>query len=214
VAVLFERRDDSWHQASTLLPPPEEDVITRFGQSVALSPDGRMAVVGGTAAAGGGGALWVYALGDPEPAPMQPLSAPETQPGFGNALSWSADGSWLAVGGDQSVHLFEREGSALVWRKTLEPPDRSAGYFGETVALSGDARLLLVGAPRADCAEGDRCGVAYLFGRDRAWNLARTIRPQTNAEDANFGHHLALSRDGRHLAIQGAVIHIFSVNRG
>ena len=34
------------------------------------------------------------------------------------------------------------------------------------------------------------------------------------SSDANFGHHLAISRDGRHLAMQGAVIHVFTVDGG
>ena len=212
VAELFERRDGAWQRTATLLPPPDQDGLTRFGQSVALSPDGTLALAGGTGEAAGAGMLWVYAMDGPEPQPIQALSPPEPQPGFANALSWSADGSWLAVGGDQSVHLFERQGNGFALRKTLTPPDQSAGYFGETVALSGDARRLLVGAPRTDCAEGDRCGVAYLFDRGPSWGLSRTIRPATNAGDANFGHHLAISGDGRALAVQGAIIHVFTID--
>lgn len=211
VAELFERRDATWRQTAVLLPPPDQDGLTRFGQSVALSGDGTLALAGGTGQAGGVGTLWVYALDRPEPPSIQALTASEPQPGFGNALSWSADGSWLAVGGEQSVHLFAREGSGFTLRKALRAPDQTAGYFGETVALSGDGRLLLVGAPRTNCAEGDRCGVAYLFDRDRSWGLARTIRPATNNGDANFGHHLAISGDGLHLAVQGAVIHVFTL---
>ena len=149
----------------------------------------------------------------PSPQPVQDLTLAEPEPGFANALSWSADGSWLAVGGEQSVHLFQRQGDGFALRKTLGPPiGSSAGYFGETVALSGDGRRLLVGAPRTNCPEGDRCGVAYLFERDGDWALARTIRPATNAADANFGHHLAISSDGRHLAVQGAIIHVFQLD--
>ncbi len=212
VAELFERRGGAWQRTAVLLPPPDEDGLTRFGQSVALSADGSLALAGGTGAPGAPGTLWVYSLGQAEPQPVQTLRAPELQPGFANALSWAADGSWLAVGGQQAVHLFERQGSSFVLRKTLPPPDPDAGYFGETVALSGDGRLLLVGAPRTDCAESDRCGVAYLFDRGRGWGLARTVRPATSTGDANFGHHLAISRDGRHLVVQGAVIHVFSVD--
>jgi hypothetical protein len=96
----------------------------------------------------------------------------------------------------------------------LVPPDLTAGYFGETVALSRDGRRLLVGAPRTDCPEGPRCGLVYLFERDRFWRLARTIRSATSTADANFGHHLALSADGRHAAAQGAVLHVFALEDG
>ena len=80
------------------------------------------------------------------------------------------------------------------------------------MALSADGRRLLTGAPRSDCAAGARCGVAYVYDYDGFWRLSRTLRPATNAEDANFGHHLALSADGHHAAVQGAVIHVFALD--
>ena len=97
-------------------------------------------------------------------------------------------------------------------RTVLTPPDLAAGYFGETVSISDDGRRLLVGAPRTDCPEGDRCGVAYLYERDQFWQLARTLVPGNRAEDANFGHHLALSPDGGSAAVQGAAIHLFKLD--
>ena len=211
VAELFERRGGGWERIATLLPPEDRDGTIRFGQSVALSADGSVALAGGTGEPGFPGALWVYPISGAEPVPTQDLSDPDDRPGFANALSWSADGSWLVVGGEQNVHLFQRQGNGFTLQKTLLPPDSSAGYFGETVALSGDGRRLLVGAPRTDCAEGDRCGVAYLFDRGKSWGLERTIKPATNVGDANFGHHLAISRDGRYLAVQGAIIHVFTL---
>ena len=73
VAELFERRDGAWQRTATLLPPPDQDGLTRFGQSVALSPDGTLALAGGTGEAGGAGMLWVYAMDGPEPQPIQAL---------------------------------------------------------------------------------------------------------------------------------------------
>ena len=212
-AVLFARDGERWRSIATLRPPEAEDGFTRFGQSVALTGDGALALAGGTGVPGGVGALWVYRLDGGEPRPLQRLTAPAEQPEFANSLSLAADGSWLAVGGSQAVHLFRRQGDGFVLDRSLGPPDPLAGYFGETVALSADGRWLLVGAPRTDCEAGDRCGVAYLYDRTRSWALARTIRPATNAADANFGHRLALSPDGRYLAVQGAVIHVFTAGR-
>jgi hypothetical protein len=215
-AELFERHrhEGGWLSVATLLPPADEDGLTRFGQSVALSSDGSLALVGGTGEPGLSGALWVYALGQRAPKLLQRLSAEAAENGFANDLALSSDGTWLAVGGEQAVYLFERTGDGFSPRKTIRPPDADAGYFGETVALSGDGRHLLVGAPRTNCAQGDRCGVAYLFERDQGWGLGRTVRPATNAGDANFGHHIAISQDGRELAAQGALIHVFTQGVG
>ena len=212
-AELLERQGDQWRTIATLLPPEEDDGLTRFGQSVALSADATLALAGGTGEPGLGGALWVYALGEGAPRLLQRLSAEVPETGFANDLALSADGTWLAVGGEQSVRVFQRVGDAFVPRKTIHPPDAAAGYFGETVALSQDGRRLLVGAPRTDCDQGDRCGVAYLFERDRDWGLARTLRPAASQADANFGHHIAVGRDGGELAAQGAAIHVFAPGR-
>ena len=61
---------------------------------------------------------------------------PSCRAEFANDLSLAADGSWLAVGAEQSVFLYERVGEGFVYRRTLMPPDLDAGQFGETVALS------------------------------------------------------------------------------
>ena len=213
-AELFERQGGGWRTVATLLPPDDEDGVTRFGQSVALTADGSLAVVGGTGEPGLGGGLWVYALGQGAPRILQKLSAEAAETAFANDLALSADGTWLAVGGEQAVHVFQRAGDGFTLRKTIRPPDSTAGYFGETVALSQDGRRLLVGAPRTDCDVGDRCGIAYLYERDRDWGLARTIQPAVAAADANFGHHIAINRDGSEIAAQGAAIHVFAAGGG
>ena len=210
-AELFERRAGSWERTAIILPVPELVGRVGFGQSVALEPAAQLAMVGGTGGAGLSGALGVYALHGPEPRLVQILEPSKPMWGFATDLSLSGDGRWLAVGGGHSVHVYERSGDGFVLHKVLIPPDLAAGYFGETVALSRDGRRLLIGAPRTDCAEGPRCGLVYLFERDRFWRLARTIRPATSLPEANFGHHLALSADGRHAAVQGAGLHMFTL---
>lgn len=214
VAQLFERRADGWARSVTILPETGLARQVQFGQSVAMDAAGTMAVVGGMGQPGQTGALGVFSLGGSEPRLIQILQPEKRLGGFAADLALSADGRWLAVGGDQSVHLYERADGTFALRTVLTPPDPAAGYFGETVALSADGRRLLTGAPRTDCAEGARCGVAYVYDHDRLWRLSRTLRPATNAEDANFGHHLALSADGRHAAVQGAVIHVFALDGG
>lgn len=207
-AELFVRRGDGWIGAAAFQPLPERDGRIRFGQAVALSPTGDLALVGGTGEPGRSGALWVYALDGDEPRLVQILSPPKPEGGFANDLSLAADGSWLAVGGEQAVYLYERNGKNFSYRKKLTPPDLAAGHFGETVALSADGGRLLVGAPRTACTAGERCGIAYLFERDRYWQPTRTIRPDKPTPDANFSHHLALSPDGKRAALQGAAVHV------
>lgn len=211
-AELFVRQGDHWAAVATFLPAPERDGRIRFGQAVALTPMGDLALVGGTGEPGRSGALWVYALGGDAPRLVQILSPPKPEGGFANDLSLAADGSWLAVGGEQAVYLYQRNGENFIFRRKLTPPDLAAGHFGETVALSADGGRLLVGAPRTACAAGERCGIAYLFERDRYWQPTRTIRADHPRQDANFGHHLALSPEGTRAAVQGAVLHVIALD--
>jgi hypothetical protein len=214
-AVLLVRRGRGWEEVARFRPPAEDEGQVRFGQAVALLPGGDAALVGGTGEPGRDGALWLFRVrpGEP-PAAVQKL-APERRDGwFGNDVALAADGSWLAVGGEQAVYLYEREGAGFAFRKRLTAPDLDAGHFGETVALSAAGDRLVVGAPRSRCGLDERCGAVYLYDRDGPyWDLSRMIRPATNRADTDFGHHLALSPDGRHLAAQGAVLHVFTLGR-
>jgi hypothetical protein len=214
VALLLERRGGRWEELARLRPPADEDGQVRFGQAVALGPDGGLALAGGTGEPGRSGALWLFALAESGPQVLQKLVPSRHDAWFANDVALAGDGSWLAVGGEQAVYLFERVSEGFAFRKRLGPPDLDAGHFGETVAISADGARLAVGAPRSTCAEGERCGVVYIYDRDRTfWDLARTLRPATNRVDANFGHHLALSPDGSHLAAQGVVLHVFTLER-
>lgn len=211
VAELAVRGPAGWRGVETIRPPADATAEVRFGQAVAITADGRLAVVGGTGQPGRSGALWLFVLGD-GPARAESVLRPERDdPWFGNDLSLAADGSWLAVGGSRAVYLFQAAGAGYALRRRLTPPEASAGYFGEALALSADGRTLLVGAPRASCAKGERCGRAYLYRRQEAWTYAGAIEPAMPVAEANFARRLAIDRSGRHAAVQGAALRVLEL---
>ena len=119
VAQLFERRADGWARLATIRPAADLARQVQFGRAVAVDAAGTVAVVGGMGQPGRSGALTVYALDGSEPRLTQTL-APETHlSGFTADLALSADGRWLAVGGDQAVHLYERIGGTFALRTGL-----------------------------------------------------------------------------------------------
>lgn len=213
VAELAERTTAGWRGLETLRPTDEAAATVRFGQAVALTADGSLALVGGTGQPGRSGALWMFARGDGPARTAGVLRPDRADPWFGNDLALSADGIWLAVGGERVVYLFERAGDGFALRRRLTAPDASAGYFGETVALSGDGRTLLIGAPRAACAAGERCGRAYLYRREEAWTSVAAIGPAAERAEANFAHRLAIDPAGAFAAVQGAGLHIFTLHQ-
>ena len=109
------------------------------------------------------------------------------------------------------MHLYERAGEVFAPRTKLTPPDAAAGISARPWHCPPTAAPPH-GAPRSDCAAGARCGVAYVYELRRVLAPLPTLRPATNAEDAKRGHHLALSADGHHAAVQGAVIHVFALD--
>jgi hypothetical protein len=148
---------------------------------------------------------------------------------FGSALSLSSDGGTLAVGvpsedggpglgeGDDSaedagaVYLFAYDGSnwgqqALLKASNGEADDR----FGRAVALSADGNSLAVGAPYESSAaagdEGDNsqpdAGAVYLFTHNTGLWSQQALFKASNAQPSDlFGWSLALSADGRDLAV-------------
>lgn len=208
-AELFARESGGWWSRLIIRPSSEALQAVRFGQAVALTPDADMALVGGTGQPGHGGGLWLFSLAGGTVRELGALRPDRVDGWFANDVALAGDGSWLAVGGEQAVYLYQRAGDGFVLRQRLSAPEPAAGHFGEVVALATDGRTLVVGAPRSACAAGDRCGAAYLYGLEGGWTLTRVVTPTVRRADANFAHRLAVGRDGRHIAAQGAVLHVF-----
>ncbi len=132
------------------------------------------------------------------------IKPPDPSAGANFGLSFAfASNSYVAVGspaadtGAGAVHVFSTSGGAwnplgagVVRASTGAPDDQ----FGASVALSGTADTLFVGAPGRD---GSR-GIVYMYSRPVAsasWTQLGSIQhPIADAED-RFGYSLALSVD-------------------
>lgn len=170
---VFARTPSGWAERA-VLQSHEAVARDRFGAQLALSADGDTLAVGAAGSLDAAGVAHVYAHQGGRWLPQAQLRASQAQPGdaFGERLALSADGSVLAVSaihGAQAreagvVHLFER--GASTWRSqqhlTSTHPG-SGNLFGSSLGLSGDGRLLAVGArledgPRAWSLGGLRFG--------------------------------------------------------
>ncbi len=164
---------------------------------------------------------------------------------FGDSLALSADGNTLAVGapgedsnsvginGNQNnnlglnagaVYVFSRTGTSWNQRayvkasNTRDNDDALFGAvaFGWSVALSGDASTLAVGAPyessNATGVDGDQsnelasaAGAGYVFSRTgSSWNQEAYVKASNTGESDRFGFSMTLNADGSTLAV-GAV---------
>jgi hypothetical protein len=153
---------------------------------------------------------------------------------FGNSVALSDNGNVLAVGaryedsaatgigGDQSDNSIVDSGAAYVFRRSgttwaqeayvKASNAQMADHFGYNVALSGDGRVLVVGAPREDSpatgvggTQTDSAwesGAVYVYRKNNGnWFQEAFVKASNTGNNDLFGTSLALSSDGNVLAV-------------
>ena len=192
----------------------------KFGFSVALSADGRTALVGGYADDGGRGAVWVFtrsgATWKQEGAKLTVKTGIAFSE-FGYSVALSADGNTALIGGPKyegtsgAAWVFTRSGTTWTQRAelhgnpfdkdpyTLTPNDDG---FGASVALSADGTTALVGGNTHD----ENVGEAFVFrGVGSRW--VREGKPLTGSGGIGapgFGTSVALSGNGQTAVVGGS----------
>ena len=176
-----------------------------FGFSTALSDDGTILAVGAPENDAGGfgaGHVRVFAwTGTDWHQRGSDLEGSSPGDSFGDSVSLSSDGSIVACGADQTnnpgpgyVRVYRWTGSTLQQQGSTLMGFASNDDFGESVSLSGDGRVVAVGA--------DYHNYAVIFQNDGTdWvQIGQTIRCEAFGA---FGYSLSLSFDGRTVVIGG-----------
>jgi trimeric autotransporter adhesin len=190
-----------------------------FGSALALSNDGNTLAVGAKwdmvdcACPGPYGAVYVYSRSGGVWGSERRVLPSRQGEGFffGDAVALSADGATLAVGANGTgpsnqqtfmgaVHVFER--SADSWNETTYLPGPHDGAdFGLSVALSGDAATLAVGA-RGYTGGAGWSGAVEVYVRDgSSWPMHTRLVGRDTAAGDFFGWDVALSGDGSVMAV-------------
>jgi FG-GAP repeat len=190
-----------------------------FGFSVALSSDGNTALIGGYGEQNNSaGAAWVFTRsGSTWTQQGKKLTGGE-EVGvgmFGWRVALSSDGNTALIGGPGdhgggsfaqgrgAAWVFTRSGSTWTQQgKKIAPTEEAAtGFFGVSVALSGDGNTALVG-----CACGNLAGAAVAYTRSGSTWMQQG-GPLTGGEESGagyFGWSVALSENGNTALIGGA----------
>jgi hypothetical protein len=125
--------------------------------------------------------------------------------GFGYAMRMSPDQLYLAVGARLSdvVVIYNRPSIADEWavQQQVTGSDTVSGdRFGAAVNFSGDAALLVVGAP--DKASDQ----AYVFQRTgTVWSQQATLTPVIPVTGVGFGKYIDISYDGNTIRLGGSL---------
>ena len=217
-AYVFVRSGQSWTQVQKLFA---SDAVGSdfFGQSVDLSLDGSVALVGATLTACPNlistcGAAYVFVRTGGswiETARLDP-SGSNGLDGFGFSVSLSDDGTIALIGapvancgGTPCGQVFVFVGSGATWTEEQKFTDSNPGFFdqfGYSVSLSSDGSVALIGELSDDCAAGSQCGAAYVFARNGGqWTQSAKLTIPDNSGDDFFGIRVALAGDALHALI-------------
>ena len=180
-----------------------------FGESVALSADGREALVGAQFAGSGVGAAYLFAkvAGTWGTTPVAIFEGSSDE-NLGFSVALSADGRVALVGtpfansNDGAVYVYQESAGGWPTRPVATLSGSSGESLGFSVALSADGRAALVGAPAAGAGAG---GAAYLYAESAGSWPATPIAsfPSSSTSGEGLGSSVALSADGR-VALVGA----------
>jgi hypothetical protein len=185
---------------------------TEQGWSVALSADGKTAIVGGIVDNGLAGAAWVYTRSDggwTQQGSKLVGTAAVGQGGQGVSVALSADGSTAIVGGPYdnrntgAVWVYTRGGN--IWTqqgsKLVGAGAGGRGGQGVSVALSADGNTAIVGGPH----DNSTTGAAWVYTRiGGIWTQQGGKLVGTGAiGNAGQGVSVALSADGNTAIVGG-----------
>jgi hypothetical protein len=181
-----------------------------FGFSVALSADGRTALIGAVNRNNGQGAAYVFVLQGHTWVQQQELSASDGVAGdnFGFSVALSADGRVALISAFEknnragAAYVFRNRGSGFVQEQELTASDGVSGDgFASFLALSAGGHVALFSAGGKNAFQG----AAYVFV-DHGSGFAQTqelIASNSAGAFDQFGAPLSLSADG-HTALIGA----------
>lgn len=211
-AWIFTRNAGVWTQQGTKLVGTGAAGEAWQGTSVALSADGKTAMVGGSGDNQQAGAVWVYTLsgGVWTQVGTKLVAAGATGPAYlGESVALSADGLTAVVGGDgdnsnsgaawiftSSGGVWTQEGSKLVGAGAV-----GSAWQGVSVSLSADGNTALVGGKNDDT----EAGAAWVYTRAAGvWTQQGNKLVGTGALDPAYqGQSVSLAASGSTALIGG-----------
>lgn len=126
---------------------------------------------------------------------------------FGSAVSSSADGDIIAIGGPNSskgyVKVFVLQSSQWVERDLLLGDPSAGSEFGFAVSISEDGQYLAVGDPSFQLTAGDvftAGGKVYVYKWDGS-NYNEVFNNTATAAEERYGASVSLSSTGNLLAV-------------
>lgn len=208
--LSYWRSGSSWTTASgSSMYASDGAANDTFGVAVALNYDGSTAIIGATGKSLNRGAAYVfkYTYGFFQWSQQSEILAWDgvAADDFGRSVALSSDGNIALVGSDNATvntHLwqgaaytFTRSGTTWSNGLKLTSSDGASGdWFGNSVALTSDGRMALIGATHATLYGRSAQGAAYIFNGSN-FSRQQKLTSDGSASDT-FGTAVAMSSDG------------------
>ena len=193
-SLVFTRSGSTWTERAKLTGSGESG-MGDFGSSVALSANGRIALVGARTDGNPDwkGAAWVFTRSGEEWTQQGPKLTGSGLGEFGRGAALSASGDTALVGGSGGARVFARSGEE--WTQQGE---QLTG--GPTVALSADGNTALTGIPDYY----PYGGAAFVFTRaSSTWSEQALLTGGGLEGIGGFGSSVALSAEGNTALVGG-----------
>eukprot|EP00045_Choanoeca_perplexa_P005578 m.47069 g.47069 ORF g.47069 m.47069 type:complete len:486 (+) comp13197_c0_seq1:82-1539(+) len=236
--VIYKKGAGSWIP-NFLVQATELDAEDEFGRNVALSYDAKTLVASAHRANAGSfngeahaGVVIVFERSVVDNLYKQQArlegGTAVAHANFGYRLALSSDGTVLVVTGyaANGLYIYTRSSfSARFGTPARIVPEfaTTAVHFGRSLAISACGCVIVAGA-ELDSTLGDGAGAAYMFskGTGISYTLQQKLLPgmalqgNTAVENGMFGHAVAVSADGRTIAVAAlkdtsnkTAIHVF-----
>ena len=202
----------------TQFKDPDQVRGDNFGQSLTLSGDGSVALIGAFSAGANGsatGKAYIYSqtngTWNTQPAVtwLDPQGITMDKFGFPVALSANGTTAVIAAAGNSQVYIYSSSGGT--WSATPvavlpDPAGIAHDCFGCSVAVSANGTVVLVGAFGTTVNGNSDVGRVYVFAQSNGtWSTSPVaeLNDPSAVFGESFGYALALSADGT-VALIGA----------
>ena len=220
LVYVYDRNGNSFNQVG-ILTGTYSSSGDQFGNSVAISADGKTIIVGspsdGLPGIDGTGLVYVYDRSANSFNQVGILTGTYSSSGdqFGHSVATSADGKTIVVGAltdgtgiDNTglVYVFDRNGNSFNQVGILTGSNATASNdnFGFSVATSADGKTIAVGATKdeIDIVTLDT-GLVYVYDRNgNSFNQVGILTGiYASQTDDAFGFSVAISADGKTIAV-------------
>jgi hypothetical protein len=205
-AYVFVGEAGSYVQQQELQAADATGQDAAFGNSVAVSASGRMALISAQGVDAFKGAAYVFVRRRGRWTEQQKLQAADGAPGdrFGDSIALSASGRVALIGVPSkdgikgAVYVFLGEEGSYTQQQELQAPDGPTGFFGNSVSLSASGRVALIGAFGTEGSTG----AAFVFvGEEGRYAQTQELQAANRTGEDFFGNSVSLSASGRVMLI-------------